>query len=424
MHTSLKSLVASGLLLACSIAMAQTSADWSRFRGPNGTGVSTATGVPTKWSESENIAWKTALPGAGASSPIIWQDHIYLTAYSGFFVPGQEGGSQQDLQRHLICLDRTTGKLLWERKVKAVLPEEERIRDHGFAASTPVADANGVIVFFGKTGVIAFDHAGKQQWQANVGSKTHGWGSAASPILYGDDVLVNASVESESLVALSRKDGREKWRLGGIREAWNTPAVVANGKGSDELVLARHGHVLGVNPKTGKELWTCETDIGWYMVPSAVSAKDVVYFLGGRSGTAALAVRTGGSGDVTASHRLWTSVKGSNVTSPVIHDGHLYWMHEKLGIAYCADAATGELNYEVRVGGGNEIYGSALLAGGNVYYLDRSGRTFVVAAKSEYEPIATNDLRDRSQFNSSPVAMGHQLLIRSDRYLYCIGAGK
>ena len=306
--------------------------DWPRFRGPGGMGVSNATGLPVTWSENQNIVWKTALPGAGSSSPIVWADRIYLTCYTGY-LPGKPGGSLDDLKRHLVCLRRDDGTVLWNESVKAKLPEEDRIRDHGYAANTPAADAERIYAFFGKTGVFAYDHQGKQLWQADIGSQTSGWGTAASPVLHKDLVFINASVESESLVALDRHTGEEKWHASGIKEAWNTPLVVKTKSGGEELVVATHGKVLAFDPDSGERLWSCDTEISWYMVPCAVAADSVVYILGGRSGTAALAVRAGGRGDVTATHRLWTSNNGSNVTSPVYHDGHLYWMHEKLGIA-------------------------------------------------------------------------------------------
>ncbi|MEQ8785760.1 MAG: PQQ-binding-like beta-propeller repeat protein [Pirellulaceae bacterium] len=384
-------------------------------------GVSAATGLPLTWSDSENVVWKTQLPGAGASSPIVVGDHIYLTCYTGYLVPGESGGSLDDLQRHLLCVQRDSGDILWDKPVKAKLPEEERIRDHGYAANTPVADAERVYAFFGKSGVVAFDHQGNPLWQADVGSRTNGWGSGASPILHDDLLIVNASVESESLVALDRRTGEEKWRAGGIREAWNTPVVVTSTSGDKELVVPTHGKVLAFDPDTGDQLWSCETDITWYMVPCAVAADGVVYILGGRSGTASLAVRAGGRGDVTDTHRLWTSNKGSNVTSPVYHDGHLYWAHEKLGIAYCAKAATGDLVYEQRLERAGQVYASTLLADGRVYHLNRDGRMFVLAAKPEFELLATNELRDGSLFNASPAVLGDRLLLRSDKFLYCIG---
>lgn len=398
--------------------------DWPNFRGPGGMGISDAKSVPLRWSLDKNIRWKKELPGAGSSSPIVFGDHIYLTCYSGYLVPGDAQGSLDQLKRHLLCLNRDDGTLLWDRPVKAALPEQDRIRDHGYAANTPAADSERVYTFFGKSGVFAHDHDGNQLWQTDIGSGTHGWGTSASPVLYRDLVFINASVESGSLIALDRKTGQQKWRARGIKEAWNTPVIVKTESGGEELVVATHGKVLAYDPESGEELWSCDTNITWYMVPGAVAADGVVYVLGGRSGTAGLAVRAGGRGDVTATHRLWTSNKGSNVTSPVFHDGHLYWMHEKLGIAYCARAETGELAYQKRIDRAGQIYSSTLLADGRLYYLNRSGRMFVLAAKPEFELLATNELRDGGVFNSSPAVTGKELLLRSDRVLYCVEGSK
>jgi len=396
-------------------------ADWPRFRGPEGMGIASTGDLPTEWGSDTGLNWKTPLPGPGASSPVTWKDRIYLTCYSGYFVPGSDEGTQEDLRRHLLAFDLKTGKLLWNQSMPARLPEEEKIRDHGFAASTPVVDADHVYVFFGKTGVLAFDHSGAETWRADVGERTHGWGSAASPVLHGDLLIINASVESESLVALDRTTGTERWRVEGITESWNTPIVARSREGREELIVAIQGKILGLDPDSGKSLWSCQTDITWYMVPSCVAAEGIVYCLGGRSGVAGLAVRMGGMGDVTATHRLWTSQKGSNVSSPVIHQGHLYWVNDQREIAYCAKAETGEVVYEHRLERAGQFYGSPILANGRLYWLSRFGRTFVVAAKPEFELIATNDLDDRSLFNGSPVATGNRLLIRSDRFLYCIG---
>ena len=159
-------------------------------------GIAQASDLPLSWDDNKNVVWKTALPGSGASSPITYGDHIYLTAYTGYFVSGEPGGSLDQLKRHLIALRRDNGEIIWNEAVPAKLPEEERIRDHGYAANTPAADSDRVYVFLGKTGVFAFDHDGNQLWQADVGSNTHGWGTAASPLLYKDLVIINASVES------------------------------------------------------------------------------------------------------------------------------------------------------------------------------------------------------------------------------------
>ena len=406
---------------AMTAAVPIAESNWPRFRGPSGMGVSDATGLPLSWSADDNIVWKTPMPGPGASSPIVFGDHVYLTCYTGYFVPGQSGGSLEALKRHLIAVRCSDGETLWNREVKAKLPEERRIRDHGYAASTPVADDQRVYVFFGKSGVFAFDHDGRQLWHADVGSKTNGWGSGTSPVLYEDLVIINASVESESIVALDRQTGEPRWRAADIRESWNTPLVITAASGRRELIVAVAGKVLAFDPDSGRALWSCRTDIRWYMVPSVIAADGVVYCLGGRSGIAALTVRAGGDGDVTDSHRLWTSERGSNVSSPVYHDGHLYWMHEQRGIAYCAQASTGRIVYEQRLERAGQVYASALLADGRLYYLTRDGKTFVLAAKPQFEQLAVNDLHDGGVFNGSPGVMGKCLLLRSDKYLYCVG---
>ncbi len=402
------------------------SGDWARFRGPTGMGTSRATGLPLTWSESENVVWKTPLPGSGASSPIQCGNRVYLTSYTGYLVPDEPEGSLDQLQRHLIALRPDDGEILWDRSVAAKLPEEETIRDHGYAANTPAADAERVYTFFGKSGVFAFDHDGEQLWQSDVGTNTSGWGTAASPVLYKDLVLINASVESERLLALDRKTGEPRWQAKGIREAWNTPLIVTTADGKDELVIAIPKKVLAFDPLTGEPLWTCDTDIGWYMVPSAVAADGVVYFLGGRRDTTGLAVRAGGRGEVTETHRLWTGNRGSNVSSPVYLDGHLYWMDESDGVAFCVQAEDGEIVYSQRLGRAGQVYASPLLAEGRIYYLTRSGTTFVLAAKPEFEQLAKNELsatepRDRTRFDGSPAVVGSRILIRSGKYLYCFG---
>ncbi|MCS6850168.1 MAG: PQQ-binding-like beta-propeller repeat protein [Gemmataceae bacterium] len=401
--------------------LAAQQADWPQFRGPTGMGVSTAQGLPVKWGPNENLAWKVAPPGPGTSSPIVVGDKIILTCYTGFNVPGQRG-RMEDLRLHVVCYRSSDGSQLWSQELKPKLPEQDRIREeHGYASSTPVSDGQRIYAFFGKSGVFAFDLAGKPLWHADVGGGLNGWGSAASPVIFGELVIVNASVESESLVALNRKTGAEVWRARGIQEAWNTPVLVPAGKGKTELVVAIPRQLLAFDPATGKRLWSCDTDIGWYMVPSVVAHQGTIWAIGGRSGVAALAVRAGGMGDVTQSHRLWTGRHGSNVSSPVVYDGHLFWVNDNLGVAHCAKAETGELVYAERLDRGGQFYASALLADGKLYYVSRSGKTFVLPAKPQFQLLAVNDLQDGSTFNASPAVAGRRLLLRSNRFLYCIG---
>lgn len=395
-------------------------APWPQFRGPGGQGVSRDQKTPTTWSDNENVVWKTELPGPGASSPTIIGGRIYLTCYSGYNVPGDDGGRPEALRLHLVALNRD-GKILGKVDIEPRLPEQESIREgHGYATSTPAADNDRVYAFFGKSGVLAFDHRGKQLWRTTVGEGLNGWGSAASPVLYEDLVIINASVESESLVALDAATGREVWRAGGIKESWNTPILVTTADGRTELVMAVFQKILGFDPATGKPLWSCDTDINWYMAPSLVAHGDVVYSVGGRSG-GGLAVRAGGKGDVTDTHRLWTIGKGSNVTSPVLHEGRLYWMHESLGIAYCAEASTGEIVYEERVRRGGQVYASPVLADGKLYYVARHGATYVLPAQPRFEILAVNNLEQRGMFNASPAVADNRLYLRSNRYLYCLG---
>lgn len=399
------------------------SSDWPRFRGPSGSGEGAAE-APLTWSDtedgkSENIAWKIPLPGQGASSPVVFGDKVYLTCFTGY--DPESGGSMDRLERHLLCLSRSNGEILWDKAVPTSGTEEAPTRGSSLAGNTPVADDDGVFAFFAKSGVKAYDHQGELRWEADVGSGVHGWASAASPILYQDLVIVNACVESQSLVALDRKTGEERWRVGGINESWNTPLIVKAEGGRDEIVVAIAGKILSFDPLTGDEYWTCATDIAWYMVPSVVAHDGIVYAIGGRSGIAALAVRAGGSGDVTKSRRLWTSERGSNVSSPVFHEGHLYFANDSRETAYCLVAETGELVYEKRLDRVGTIYASAALVGDRVYYLGQYGRTIVVAAKPKFEQLAVNDLQGAGMFNSSPAIAGGRIFLRSDGFLYCVG---
>ena len=402
--------------------VAVRSADWSQFRGPGGDGVSDAKGTPLSWSDTSGIVWKTDLPGPGTSSPIVFGNKIFLTCYTGV-QPGR-GASLDDLKRHLICLNRASGKLLWNTPVPADLPEQSGIReDHGYATSTPVADAERVYVFWGKSGVFAFDHSGKQLWKTSVGTQLNGWGSATSPVLHKDLVLVNASVESGTLVALDKKTGAEKWRARGINESWHAPLVVNLPGGKSEVVAACIKQVFGFDADTGAQLWTCQTGIGWYMCPTPVAKDGIIYAIGGRSPQNGLAIKAGGRGEVSGSHVLWKIGKGSNVPSPVLHDGHLYFASDSLAVAYCVNAKTGDIVYEERLNQSLQgIYSSPVLADGKLYYFGRTGLAVVLAASPKFQVLAENSLENRrGYFNATPAFDGNRLLLRSNRALYAIG---
>ena len=398
--------------------------DWAQFRGPGALGRSEAKGIPLHWSDTTNIVWKTEMPGPGASSPITLGNHIFLTCFTGFATSSREPGEMTHLKRHLLCLNLTDGKIVWDTPVPAEQPEQDRIREsHGYASSTPVADSERVYTFFGKSGVFAFDHSGKQLWQSKVGDKLNGWGSATSPVLYKDFLIVNASIESDSLVALDKKTGKEVWRAGGASESWHAPGFVQAPDGKPEVVIAKNGRVLGFDPDSGAALWNVKTGIPWYMCPTPVVDSGIVYAIGGRTPNGALAIRAGGRGDVTASHVVWKVGKGSNVPSPILHDGHLYFAHENLGIVYCLNAKTGEVVYEERLEPSpGQIYASPVLADGRIYFTGRGGRTIVIASRPKLEKLADNTLEsNRGVFNSSPAIAGNRLLLRSNKSLYSLG---
>jgi len=402
------------ICLALATVPLPAAADWPRFLGPGGKGI-VAGKLPDTWSDSDKILWKTPLPGVGASSPVVAGDKIFLTAGAG---------GAEDLTRHVLCLDATDGKIIWDKNVASELPEQPKVReDHGYCSATPVATATRLLVFFGKSGVFCFDHAGKQIWSTKVGSQLNGWGSAASLTLHKNLVLVNASVESESLVALNLDDGREVWRAEGVKESWHAPVLAPLKGGGSEVITALQGELRSFDADSGQPLWQCKSGIGWYMCPQPVVQDGVVYAVGGRSGVGGLAVRTGGSGDVTATHRLWTLQKGTNVPSPLVHGGHLYFAHENLGIVHCVDLKTGEFLYSERLEPNpGQIYASPILADGKIYYTGRGGQTVVVSAEPEFKVLSSAKLENgRGVFNASPAVHGSHLLIRSNKFLYCIG---
>lgn len=404
------------------------SSDSPRFRGHHGSGVARGSNPLLKWDSSTNIAWKTALPGAGSSSPALFGGRIYLTAYSGYGVSKDNPGDMNALKRHVLCIAKDSGDIIWQRDLDSALPESEyrnRMHWHGYATPTCAVDEQRVYSFFGKTGVVAHDHDGNKLWQQSVGDEHHGWGSAASPVLYENLVILNAFSESGDLVALDKTDGHEVWRARNLlKEAWNTPALVKAADGKTELVIGVMGKVLGFDPSSGKKLWECEGP-NWYVCGSPVVARDaagdIAYFIVGQK-YESIAVRAGGRGDVTNSHVVWRGKHGSNVGSPVLHDGRLYFAHESGGILFCLNAATGELIYQQRLPNRPDyIYASPLIVEDKLYLLTRSGGGYVVQTGDAFKLLSFNDLSaDRSTFNASPVFSDGKLFIRSDRFLYCI----
>ncbi|MCA9102790.1 MAG: PQQ-like beta-propeller repeat protein [Planctomycetales bacterium] len=410
--------------------------DWMRFRGPDGTGVAPQASLPLTWSETENLAWRTELPGAGASSPIIVGNRVFVTCYLGpvrddaAADAAENPSTASGVTRQLVCVDRSRGDILWSRTVEAAPPEDEYegfITEHGFASNTPTSDGERVYVFYGKAGVLAYDLDGNELWRVGVGteSSSRRWGSAASLLLVDDLVIVNAAEESQSVRGLDKRTGEEIWKsdAASLELAYSTPALV-NAGGRRELVVLVPGEVWGMAPETGKLVWFAETGVGGTVCPSPVVNDDVVYLFGGRRPAASLAVRCGGEGDVTDMNVLWSTANSSYVATPIYHEGHLYWIDDR-GTAFCISAESGEVVYRERVpqlgSGGRPVYASPVLANGRLIVPSRWEGVFVLPAGPKFEVLAQNHFAsDPSDFNATPAVGGDDMMIRSDRYLYCV----
>ena len=393
-------------------------ADWPRFRGPAGDGTSSDPKVPSEWSDTKNLEWKLELPGKGFSSPIVVGDYVFVTCYSN------ADGDLKNLKRHLLCVQRHEGKVVWSKVVPSAAPEARGPgfgTRHGYASHTPVSDGERVYVLFGNSGVLAFDMQGKQLWQQDVGRENAAmFGSGASPILYKDRLIVTAGAESESIRALDKKTGKQLWKAeaGSLSRCYSTPLIAKNTKGEDELLISVPYEVWSLNPNDGKLKWYAETKVDTNSCPTVVTRDGIVYVIGGRSGGRA-AIRTGGKGDVTKSNVLWSTRGGSYVPSPVLHEGHLFWINDR-GVAYCVDVKSGKELAKKRIGG--QFYASVVLIKDKLYAVSRFGGTYVLEATPELKQVAHNKLSDRSDFSASPAVSDGQLILRSDKYLYCIQA--
>jgi outer membrane protein assembly factor BamB len=403
--------------------------DWTEFRGADGAASAEAK-PPVKWSATESIRWTRELPGPGASSPIVLKDRVYVTCYSGYGVPDGPRGAVSELKRHLVAVDRKTGGIVWDKAVPSESPEDEYtgfITEHGYASSTPATDGERIYVFYGKTGVLAFDLNGEQLWKSNVGKESSAmrWGSAASPVLTDKFVLVNAGDESLSIRALEKATGKEAWKSEGanLEASYGTPIVADVGDGRKDIVISGRDEAWGLNPDNGKLRWYAEYRRQGAAGPTAVVADGVGYLFGGR-GSPAVALKLGGKGDITQSNRVWTTQANSYVPTPVLFDGKLFWVTDR-GVAYCVDAATGKTLMEHRLGidlKGRPIYASPVCAGGNIYQVTDRGGTVVFAAKPEYELVAHNQIEgDDTDFNGTPAIVDDELFLRSNKALYCIG---
>lgn len=435
--------VAVGLL--CVSAEAQDD-NWPRFRGTQGSGISES-GVPTEWSPDKNIRWKTPLPGAGCSSPIVVNGKIFVTCYSGYGESRNKVGNKEDLNRHVVCIDQASGKELWSKTIPGTESEDSfsgiGVTAHGYASHTPVSDGESLFVFLGKSGVIAYDLEGNEIWKKSVGdgSDSKKWGSASSPVICKDLLIVPALAESRTVYAFDKKTGEPRWDCPSkaMDNTWSTPIVINVDDDRSDIVIGVPNELWAINSKTGKLAWlasgVANEGVGFYTSP--MISDGVVYAsVGGRSGGGSIAVRAGGKKDVTKSHVEWNSPISSSFSSPVIYADHMFAVGRS-GIMQVVDSKTGKEVKKIRfksskssrpsnAGGGSRFgspdYGSPIIAGGKIYYTKGNGETFVFNADAECEQIAANKLTDDAEtFAGTPAISKGQLYIRSNKFLYCVG---
>ena len=425
------------LTAAVSLAsIAQSADDWPRFRGPAGRGVvAEVAGVPTEWSPEANLAWKTPLPGPGASSPIIVDGRVFVTCYSGYGLTQEDPGDIDQLMRHLVCVDLATGEKLWQADVKAALPEDPYsgigVTAHGYASHTPVSDGSRVVAFFGKSGVHAFDLDGTPLWQVSVGMESDPtrWGSSSSPIIHDGTVIVTASAESQSIIGLDAETGSEVWRqeAAGLDGMWGTPTLVAIDDDRTDLVMCVSRELWGLDPASGKLRWFAKATDAEQAYASPIVDGTRVFAFTGRGG-GSVAVDAGGTGDVTATNTVWNGGDTTAFASAVQHDTGIYLVARN--ILTRIDSATGERIGQTRLRGaratggrfGSLDYPSPIVVGDTLYSLNGSGQMFVFALTEDGpKQIAVNEVAHHAEeFRGTPAVSDGKLVMRSSAHLYCV----
>ena len=425
-----RALVCAGFLLVlCLPAPGRlAAADWPAWRGPQGNGVSEEQNLPVKWSTTENVKWRIALPGPGNSTPIVWNDRVFITQAVG-------------KERTLMCVSRADGKLLWQQGVTTQMADDPTHATNPYCSASPVTDGQRIIVWYGSDGMHCYDFNGQRLWSRDLGVQRHMWGYGPSPVIWGDLCFLNFGPgERTFLVAVDKKTGKTVWQhdeesgygkppAGGkgggdprYIGSWTTP-VVTKVEGRDQLLMIWPRRLAAYDPQTGQEIWTC-AGLNPLIYTSPIASGETVVAMGGFGGMS-LAVRAGGRGDITESRRLWHHPRTKQrIGSGVIHDGYIY-VHNDPGVAECFELATGKLFWEEPLRGPAKTgpnWSSVMLADGRCYTITQGGDCFVFRASPKFELLAVNSLGERS--NSSIAASDGELFIRTHAALWCIRSNR
>lgn len=410
------------LSLICALAMGRPAGaeNWPRFRGPAGQGISSETDLPVSWSATQHVRWKTDIPGEGWSSPIVFDDHVFLTT-----------ATEEGVSCRAIAVDRTTGRVLWNVEVVRQAPRKKR-RENSYASPTPVTDGERVFVVFGDGSIAALDYEGRILWtNRDVKFYSH-HGLGASPILDrerlimpfdsssdGPDIKVGWKIPWRNAVvlALVKQTGEVAWtgRRGLSRLAHVTPVVLGEGKG--RRIISNAGDVVqAFEPTTGRRLWSVYSQ-GEGVTPSMVIGDGLIFTASGFEEPTIRAIRPGGSGDVTRSHIAWEQKKGVPTLSSLLYvKGFLYTMTAE-GVVTCFRGKSGEIVWQGRLGG--KHWASPVYADGRIYFLDEEGTTRVIAPGTKFKLLAENRLNEHCQ--ASPAVSQGNIFLRTARRLYCIG---
>lgn len=381
--------------------------NWPQFRGPTAQGIVVDPRFPEEWSATKNVRWKNPLPGKGNSSPIVWGDRLFVTS-----------AADDGKERWLLCYAIADGRKLWQHTAPISDARLETLyHKNTFASGTPVTDGERVIAFFGNSGLVCCDFSGREIWRYDLGSFPTMHGPGTTPVIYHDRIIFiqDQTVGESVFVALNKEDGRLLWKQKRPSGAcWSTPLVVRSGD-RDELLYNGSHFFAAYSPETGKELWRCAGP-SRESVPMPAVGGGLIYSTSGRNGPM-LAIRPGGTGDVTATHTVWSVPRGGpHVPTPCYVQGRLFQVND-VGVATCLEATTGKLIWQQRLPGRFSM--SVLSAGDRLLATSESGATYILRAADRFEQLAVNDLGETTL--ATPALLGGRIYFRTAEHLICIG---